>query len=42
MVTFVVIIGVAFCCGLCAYGINKGVRRAKERRLRNAHAVTAR
>jgi hypothetical protein len=42
MLTFLVIVGVALCCGLCAYGINKAVRRAKERRLRDTHALTAR
>jgi len=42
MATILVIVGVASCCGLCIYGINKAVRRAKERRLRDSHALTAR
>jgi len=41
MLTFLVI-GVALCCGLCAYGINKAVRRTRERRLHDAHALTGR
>jgi hypothetical protein len=27
-----VIVGAVLCCGLCGYGINKAVRRARERR----------
>jgi hypothetical protein len=39
MVAAFVIAGVALCCGLCGYGINKAVRRARERRERAAHLV---
>jgi len=40
MVTLAVIVGVAICCGLCAYGINTAVRRSRERRAQNVQAVT--
>ena len=32
VVTALWIVGVALCCGLCAYGINTAVRRSKARR----------
>jgi hypothetical protein len=34
------IIGGLLCCGLCAYGISKTVRRAKDRRDQRVHALT--
>ncbi len=40
MVIIAVIVGVAVCCGLCAYGINTAVRRSRERRAQNAQALT--
>lgn len=42
MVTILVVVGAAFCCGLCAYGINKAIRRLKKRQLRDTSALTAR
>jgi hypothetical protein len=42
MATILVVIGLALCCGLCAYGINRAVRRAKERRVYDAEALTRR
>jgi hypothetical protein len=41
MVIILVVVGVA-CCGLCAYGINKAIRRRKKRQLRDTSALTAR
>jgi hypothetical protein len=35
-----VIIGVAMCCGLCAYAIARAVHRPRERRVHNAEAPT--
>jgi len=40
MVTVLVIVSVVLCCGLCGYGINRAVRRARERREEAAHVVT--
>jgi transposase len=37
MVIFLVIAGVAVCCGLCAYGIYTAVRRSRERRTDEVH-----
>jgi hypothetical protein len=34
------IVGVVLCCGLCGYGINRAVRRARERRERAGQLVT--
>jgi hypothetical protein len=34
-----VIIGAVICCGLCAYGINTAVRRARDRRAQDAQAL---
>lgn len=42
MVPILVIVGVVACCGLCAYGISRALRRAKERKVRDAEALTAR
>lgn len=39
MAIIAVFVGVAVCCGLCAYGINTAVRRSRERRAQNAQAV---
>jgi hypothetical protein len=36
-----IVIGAVLCCGLCAYGINTAIRRARERRDREAHALTS-
>jgi hypothetical protein len=36
MATILWIAAVAACCGLCAYGINRAVRRSKERRAQKA------
>jgi hypothetical protein len=38
MVTVLVIIVAAVCCGLCAYGINAAVRRSKARRAQDPQA----
>jgi sulfite exporter TauE/SafE len=40
MVAVLVIVGVVLCCGLCGYGINSAVRRARERREKASHLVT--
>jgi hypothetical protein len=40
MLIILVFVGAALCCGLCAYGIAKAVRRAKERRARDAQVLT--
>ncbi|HEV8683427.1 MAG TPA: hypothetical protein VGS09_11755 [Actinomycetota bacterium] len=40
MVVVLAIVGVVLCCGLCGYGINRAVRRARERRESAAHALT--
>jgi sulfite exporter TauE/SafE len=40
MVAVLVIVGVVVCCGLCGYGINNAVRRARERREKASHLVT--
>lgn len=32
MVAILWVVGVAVCCGLCAYGINAAVRRSKAHR----------
>jgi hypothetical protein len=40
MVAVWVIVGVVLCCGLCGYGINRAVRRARERREMASHVVT--
>lgn len=37
----VVIVGVLLCCGLCGYGINWAVRRARERREKASQVVTS-
>jgi hypothetical protein len=42
MVTILVIIAAALCCGLCAYGISAAVRRSKARRAQAAHASAPR
>jgi hypothetical protein len=42
MAAILVVVGVALCCGLCAYGVNRAVRRAKERRVHDAEALTRR
>jgi hypothetical protein len=36
MEMILVIVGVALCCGLCAYGIDQAVRRARKRRVHDA------
>jgi hypothetical protein len=36
MTTILVIGAAAACCGLCAYGISRAVRRSRERRAQNA------
>ena len=36
MATILLIAAVAACCGLCAYGISRSVRRSRERRAQNA------
>jgi len=38
METILLISGVALCCGLCAYGIDQAVRRAKKRHLHDARS----
>jgi hypothetical protein len=40
MQAILVIIGVSLCCGLCAYGIVRAVRRPGERRVHDAGALT--
>jgi hypothetical protein len=40
MQAILVITGVALCCGLCAYGIIRAVRRPRERRVHDAEALT--
>jgi hypothetical protein len=40
MVIFLVITGAALCCGLCAYGIGKSVRRSRKRRDQKARQLT--
>lgn len=40
MVAVLVIVGVVLCCGLCGYGINRAVRRPRERREKAYHLVT--
>jgi hypothetical protein len=39
MQAILAIIGVALCCGLCAYGIARAVR-PRERRVHDAEALT--
>jgi hypothetical protein len=42
MLTILIVIGVVLCCGLCGYGIDRAVRRAKERRVHDAAALAGR
>jgi hypothetical protein len=39
MATILVIAAVVLCCGVCAYGISRAIRRARERR--EAQRLTA-